>query len=203
MIGIINLGIGNIVSVKNMLAKIGYKSFVAEIGTDLKKCEKIILPGVGSFDHAVDSLNLNKFLPLLNDLVLKEKLPILGICLGMQLMTNRSEEGKLKGLGWIEGEVVKFRSNNIDGYKVPHMGWNYVKIIKNILMNNDEKFKNRFYFVHSYHVSLSEENYCIAKTNYGNSFTSAFNKENIYGVQFHPEKSHNYGMKLLKKFCEI
>jgi imidazole glycerol-phosphate synthase subunit HisH len=205
MIVIVNLGIGNIISVKNMLYKIGFDSTTANNGEELSEASKIIMPGVGSFDSAMKNIDNLGFRKILNEKVLDEKVPILGICLGMQIMTRKSEEGNLNGLSWIDGEAKKFDFTATEkSLKSPHMGWNYVQVIKKSPLFPTTDNEQRFYFVHSYFVELNTEEQIIStNTYYGRQFISSFCKENIYGVQFHPEKSHKYGFTVLENFCGL
>ena len=199
MIVIIDYGMGNLGSLVNMFKKLGYKSTITNDLKIISLAKKIILPGVGSFDVAMKRLkNKPGLIDLLGELVLKKGIPILGVCLGMQILTNFSEEGNHKGLGWIPAETLKFKSHS--KYKVPHMGWNYINSLKKdkILKGIDMDFK--YYFVHSYYVKVLDECYSLAKTDYTIKFDSIIKRKNIYGVQFHPEKSHKFGMKLLKNF---
>ena len=199
-IQIIDCGLGNIGSVKNIIKKAGYIPRLVTHPDQLHPGEKIILPGVGAFDGMMSTLENRGFIPLLNQLVLDHKEKILGVCLGMQVMTNSSEEGKEKGLGWIQAECKKFIPETSE--KIPHMGWNYTKTKKkNPLMKNLETAK--FYFVHSYYVKCHEKENTLCETFYIDNFTSAFNRDNIFGVQFHPEKSHRFGLQLIKNFCAI
>ncbi len=204
-IGILNFGIGNVTSIQNMLKKVGYESQLISNPTRLNDFDKVILPGVGSFDYAMSLLNLNSWLDELNKFVLIDEKPILGICLGMQLMCKSSEEGKLPGLSWIDAHLKKFSTSSNFQFKVPHMGWNNVKL----KAGNSDLFKeleenNRFYFVHSYYVESHEKAYVSSITNYNEiDFVSSFQNENIFGVQFHPEKSHKFGLKLLDNFTKI
>ncbi len=197
MITIIDLG-GNVGSIFNMLKKVNVKSRITSDICDIETAERIILPGVGSFDNSMNKLHSKKLKDILSKKALIDKIPILGICLGMQLFTKGSEEGILPGLCWIDAETIKFKTN----LRVPHMGWN-------TLTHKDEPiFKNmpkgeRFYFIHSYHVVCNDTSNVIAITNYGYDFASAIQKDNIIGVQFHPEKSHKFGMTLLKNFSEM
>jgi len=202
MIYIIDYDSGNVGSVYNMLKKIGAETQVIEKTNVNKFPKKLILPGVGSFDNGINNLESFGWVDFLNNLVLKKNIKILGICLGMQMMTKSSEEGKKNGLGWIDGSVKKFyfKDNLI---KIPHMGWNSVITKQNSKLFIDLMKNPRFYHVHSYYVRLNNIDYEIAKTNYHFEFTSAFQKDNIYGVQFHPEKSHKYGMQLLRNFSKI
>jgi glutamine amidotransferase len=202
MITIVDCGMGNLGSIQNMLKKIDHKSVITGKISDIEKAEKIILPGVGAFDNGMKNLKKMKLISVLNQKVLKEKTPVLGICLGMQLMTLKSEEGKLPGLGWIEAETIRFNFNGDKNLKIPHMGWNNVKVMKNNGLSKDIHNNDRFYFVHSYFVKLKNSQDQLFETEYGSLFTSSFSKGNIFGVQFHPEKSHKYGMQLLKNFAE-
>ena len=204
MIEIINLGIGNVLSVKNMIKRIGYESKIVNHGEEIGSPDKIILPGIGAFDAAMRNIDNLGFRDVLNKKVLIQQIPILGICLGMQIMTEKSEEGTLKGLCWLKGETKKFDfSRQTNALKIPHMGWNYINVINNGDLFPDVITQQKYYFVHSYYVKLYSNNQIITTTEYGIEFTSSFSLNNIYGVQFHPEKSHKYGMTLLKNFCEI
>jgi len=203
MIVIINYGMGNVGSILNMVKKFTKDVIISAEPEKIKEAEKLILPGVGSFDTGMKNLQELDIIDLLNKRVLEEKIPVLGICLGMQLLTKRSEEGSLSGLKWIEGETIKFRfGENINNLKVPHMGWNYVKKVGDSKLLENMYEESRFYFVHSYYVKCEDESNVLLKTKYGVEFTSALQKENIYGVQFHPEKSHKYGLQLIKNFTE-
>lgn len=201
MIVIIDYGIGNLKSIYNMFKKIGIESMISSDIEDIKQADKYLLPGVGSFDHGISSLKNAPFFKDLEYEVLENKKPILGICLGMQLLTNSSEEGKEKGLGWIDAETKKFNLKD-ESLSIPHMGWNksYPKELNNIFKDLED---NRFYFVHSYHVVCRNEKNILATANYGEKFTCSIFSDNIFGVQFHPEKSHKFGMQLFKNFGEI
>ena len=205
MIAIINYGMGNLGSVLNMLRRLG--NYEAIITSDLKKiesAEKLILPGVGSFKRAMDNLEQGGFLPILEKKVLQNKTPIMGICLGMQLLFNKSEEGDCNGLGWIKGDVVRFNFNEENGkLNVPHMGWNIVKIKKESGLVNNMFPENKFYFVHSYYAVCGDLNDVLMTTNYGHEFVSAVERDNIFGFQFHPEKSHRYGLNLFNNFLHL
>jgi glutamine amidotransferase len=201
MIVVIDYGLGNLGSIRNMLKKIGAEGIVSSSVSDIEKAEKLILPGVGNFDQGMRNLEASGFLPVLEDRVIQEKTPILGICLGMQLFARKSEEGESTGLGWIDAEVVRFKFDDKErNLKIPHMGWNLVKINQRDALFEKMNLEARFYFVHSYHVVCKNENDILAKTVHGYEFPSAIKKENIYGVQFHPEKSHKFGMKLLDNY---
>jgi imidazole glycerol-phosphate synthase subunit HisH len=200
-VGVIDYGVGNIGSICNIIHSIGYQSTSVKDPCDIGNYSHIILPGVGSFDNAMLTLTQGGWVDKL-ELFIDSGKPILGICLGMQLMTNLSDEGDLSGLGWIKGTVKSFNSAILDDSRVPHMGWNTVELKKKILAfgNSDEY---RYYFVHSYFVACYEKSDILAQTNYGGvSFVSAFQRENILGVQFHPEKSHKFGKDFFKFFLE-
>ncbi len=203
MLVIVDYGIGNLASVLNMFKKVGVKEVC--ISNDLNvisKASKIILPGVGSFDVGMENLEKSNFISVLNQKALVEKIPVLGICLGMQLLTKRSEEGIKKGLGWIDAETIKFNLNPDLKLKVPHMGWNYIKVQQpNLLV--DMSSKNRFYFVHSYYVKCMDEKQSLATSCFGTDFTCMVNKDNVFGTQFHPEKSLKFGMTLLANFAKL
>lgn len=195
---IVDFGMGNLGSIKNMFNAIGMEALVTRDVEKIKKAQKIILPGVGSFDQGIINLHTMKLFSVLKDLIKNKRIPTLGICLGMQLLTEKSEEGKLKGFGLIKAETRKFSLSK--GLKVPHMGWNNIKILKKHPLIDGLDSNARFYFVHSYHVVLKDKKDGLMTTNYGEDFISAFAKGNIMGVQFHPEKSHRFGMELLKNF---
>ncbi|MEO6902166.1 MAG: imidazole glycerol phosphate synthase subunit HisH [Bacteroidia bacterium] len=203
MIVIVDYGIGNLASVLNMFKKIGSKNVVISGNKEtIANASKLLLPGVGAFDAGMNNLEKSGLIPLLNKKALEEKVPVLGICLGMQLLTKRSDEGVKPGLSWIDGETVKFNFDPELKLKIPHIGWNYINVQKpNPLI--DLESKNRFYFVHSYYVKCHDKNQSIATSNFGIDFTCMVNKENIFGVQFHPEKSLKFGMKLLENFSKL
>ena len=203
MIVIVDYGIGNLASVLNMFKKIGATNVcISKDYALIEKATKLILPGVGAFDAGMDTLEKSGLIPLLNKKVIEDKIPLLGICLGMQLLTKKSEEGVKPGLGWIDAETVKFNLDPALKLKVPHMGWNYIKIQKeNPLI--DSKSKSRFYFVHSYYVKCKDESQSIATSHFGIDFTCMIKKDNIYGAQFHPEKSLKFGMQVLENFAKL
>ena len=202
MIAIVDYGVGNLGSILNMFRKIGIEAVVTADPSGIEKAEKLILPGVGAFDTAMKNIRDLKLLDVLNQKVIVDKTPVIGLCLGMQILTESSEEGKMPGLGWIKGKTIRFRfEESRNDLKIPHMGWNTVEI-KNPSPLVEELDKNsRFYFVHSYHIDCKDKEDVTAVTNYGYDFHSVVKKENIYGIQFHPEKSHKFGMKLLENFA--
>tara|TARA_B100000780_G_C20934985_1_gene372777 strand:- start:88 stop:696 length:609 start_codon:yes stop_codon:yes gene_type:complete len=202
MITIVDYGMGNLGSVFNMFKKIGAASKITSDLEEIKSATKLLLPGVGSFDKAMQRINDSGIKKVLDYKVLTEQTPILGICLGMQLLTNGSEEGKEKGLAYIKSNTKKFSFQD-KKLKVPHMGWNLVKKATPSLLTQDIEEESRFYFVHTYYVEVMHQKNSILKTNYGLEFDSAIQHKNVYGTQFHPEKSHKFGMKILKNFSEI
>jgi imidazole glycerol-phosphate synthase subunit HisH len=201
MIVVVDYGMGNLGSIENMLKKIGVQPIVSDDPEIIASASKLILPGVGSFDKAMERINSSNLLQVLDQHALVEKKPILGICLGMQLLTRKSEEGKLPGLGWIEADTLRFPVMN--QLKIPHMGWNEVKLNYDSPLTNNLPLKSKFYFVHSYRVKVDYENLSILKCQYGIEFDAAIQHENIFGAQFHPEKSHRYGMQFLRNFIEL
>ena len=200
MITIVNYDMGNLGSIQNMLKKIGVKSIVTSTSDEILAAEKLLLPGVGNFKRAMENLENYGLIDALNQKVLVEKTSILGICLGMQLMTSYSEEGDCAGLGWIDAQTLRFPSYELTGLKVPHMGWNEVAF-PNAHFLADGLVDPRFYFVHTYRVRCESLENVLCTTTYGETFHSGIFKDNIMGVQFHPEKSHAFGMRLLENFC--
>ncbi len=201
MTAIIDYGMGNIGSISNMLKKIGEPSIITSDMATIEISDRIILPGVGAFDHAIKNLHdLDLFSPLKN-LVLEKEKPILGICLGMQLLTNGSDEGSLNGLSFIDGYAHKFSSSD-KNFKIPHMGWNSLSLKKESSLFKDPSIEHRFYFVHSYAIQCAISTDILSTTYYGSNFVSSFENKNIIGVQFHPEKSHRFGINFLKNFVE-
>ena len=201
MIAIIDYGMGNLGSIRNMLARVGQDAVITSEPGPILRAGKLILPGVGSFDAAMESLAARGLVPLLESCVLDRKVPLLGICLGMQILSRGSEEGRLPGLGWIDADTVRFRPEG-SGLRVPHMGWNEVQVRGPGGILAGYEGDPRFYFVHSYHVRCDHPEEVLATTRYGIEFHSALQKGNIVGTQFHPEKSHRFGMRLLKNFAE-
>jgi imidazole glycerol-phosphate synthase subunit HisH len=203
MITIVNYGLGNLGSIFNMLKKIGAKSVIVSDLDEIAKAEKIILPGVGHFDRAMERINNKGLKEILDIKAKKEKIPILGICLGMHLLTRSSEEGILPGLCWIPAETVRFHFAKDSPMKIPHMGWNNVHISTISPLTSRFNGNYRFYFVHSYYVRVDDQHHSILKAKHGIEFDAAIQEDNIYGVQFHPEKSHKYGMRLLENFANL
>jgi glutamine amidotransferase len=203
MITIIDYKTGNLGSIQNILKKIGQKSIVTSNPKDIEKAEKLILPGVGAFDTGMRNLSELNLIGVLNEKVISEKIPVLGICLGMQLLSINSDEGILPGLGWINAKTTGFDFIDSDVYKKPHMGWNFVHLEKESRLFSEMYENARFYFVHSYYFKSLNPKDILCTTEYEIKFTSVVEKENILGVQFHPEKSHKFGMKLLKNFVEL
>lgn len=200
---IVNTGVGNIGAISNMLKRIGQPCLLTDCPDDLLGAKALILPGVGHFDTAVSHLHKTGLFAALSHQVLENKTPILGICLGMQLFASCSEEGEKEGLNFIPGKVERFCFKEEESrYKIPHMGWNFVRVSKtnSLLCAFDDD--PRFYFVHSYHYRCYDEGHVLSKTNYGVEFISAIQKGHIFGVQFHPEKSHRFGLKLFQRFTE-
>lgn len=201
MVTVIDYGMGNLGSIANMIKKMGGESVITSDKEVIAKAKKIVLPGVGAFDNAMKNIATLGIQELLNKKVLEEKIPMLGVCLGMQLLTKGSEEGILPGFGWIDAETKKFQLDA--SYKIPHMGWNRIKVQQpNVLIQDDDP-DTRFYFVHSYYVKCHRQEDILATTTYGHEFTSAVHRDNIWGAQFHPEKSHKFGMRLFKNFLAL
>jgi len=203
-VGVIDYGIGNIGSVVNMIRHIGANVDVITEPNKLNYVDKLILPGVGSFDRGITELRERGFIEPLHECVFQRNIQLLGICLGMQLLMKSSEEGNLQGLGWVEGDTKKFNFEGIEKpHRLPHMGWNIVKPTHYGSLFKDRNMEYRFYFVHSYHVMCDEKKDILASAHYGYDFVCALEHNNIFGVQFHPEKSHKFGMELLNNYLEL
>lgn len=201
MVSILDYGMGNTGSIQNMLKKIGINSALVASADDIKNSIALIIPGVGHFDSAMKRIRDNNLIGALNEASQIRKIPILGICLGMQLMTRGSEEGSAEGLGWIQAETRKMIANT-NALKVPHMGWNLINLQKqHPAFENDGLEEHRFYFVHSYAVYCDNQEDILSITSYGNEFVSAFSFENLTGVQFHPEKSHKFGNAFFRNYA--
>ncbi len=203
MITIIDYGMGNLGSVKNMFKRIGVESVVSSDISEISRADKILLPGVGAFDAAMRKIKESGFINILNEKALIQQIPIMGICLGMQLLTNKSEEGSLQGLGWIDAETVKFHFDKDSSNKIPHMGWNVINRKKDSVLTKNLPIDSRFYFVHSYYVKCNDQNDIVCTTPYGHDFTSILQRGNIFGAQFHPEKSLKFGMEILSNFSKV
>lgn len=204
MITIIDYGVGNIRAFVNVYKQLNIPVKIAKNERDLEDATRLILPGVGAFDHAMGKLLNSGMLDRINELVLKQEVPVMGICVGMQMLASSSEEGCQPGLDWIKGVVKRFDTSKLrQTTQLPHMGWNNV-----VSMNDNKLFDNlsseaKFYFLHSYYFGCDKIETAIASTDYGGQFICAVNHKNIYGVQFHPEKSHHYGAQLLKNFSTV
>lgn len=202
MITIVDYGIGNVGSLMNMFKRIGVQATIESDPTHILAAKKLVLPGVGSFDAAMKCINsITGLRETLDQKVLVDHTPVLGICLGMQLLTSSSEEGKFPGLAWIPGITSRFPRQ--EGLKVPHMGWNVALPIAASRLTTQVGAQPRYYFVHSYCVHVDDPSHSIMKTHHGIEFDSAIGYNNIYGVQFHPEKSHRFGMQLLRNFSQL
>lgn len=199
---VVDTGLGNVGSICNMLKYVGFDAYRSSNAEDISKAKKIILPGVGAFDAGMRSLHEAGIVQPLKDVANSASVPILGICLGMHLLFDSSEEGIEEGLGLIPG-VVKLFTPSDQNIKVPHMGWNYVSVAQPSRLLTENVIGSRYYFVHSYYASCKDHYNAVGITNHGIDFHSAVEKQNVYGVQFHPEKSHRFGMSLLRKFAEL
>ena len=202
MVTIVDYGMGNLGSIQNMFKRIKVASEVTGDKEKIASAKKILLPGVGAFDAAMEKINETGLREILDYKAKEEKIPVLGICLGMQLLTRSSEEGVLPGLGWLDAQTIKFNLQDTS-LKVPHMGWNLVHPVRDSQLIAELPEEPRFYFVHSFHVQCSNSEHILTTTNYGKPFHSIVQHENIFGAQFHPEKSHKYGMKLLHNFARL
>ena len=203
MITIVDYGMGNLGSILNMLKYIKAESTLTSDPGELAQAQKIVLPGVGAFDTAMKRIHELDLFGILNHKALEQRVPLLGICLGMQLMTRNSEEGDMDGFSWIPAETVRFCALGDGNLKIPHMGWNHVKTATPSKLTEGFESDCKFYFLHSYYVKVDRAENCILKACYGIEFDAAIKRDNLYGVQFHPEKSHKYGMKLLQNFANI
>ncbi len=202
MVIVVDFGLGNIASVVNMIGKAGGIAIISTKREDILAASRIILPGVGAFDHGIEQLHALNLFSAIQEKASKNT-PLLGICLGMQLLGNRSGEGRLNGLGLIDAEFKRFSFENKRMYRVPHVGWNDVLVekVSPLLPKNGGEL--RFYFTHSYHAVCKNDEDILTTTEYGYRFTSAYCRKNVFGVQFHPEKSHRFGMALFQKFLEL
>jgi imidazole glycerol-phosphate synthase subunit HisH len=203
MISIVDYGLGNIQAFLNVYKRLNIEAMRVTTGHQLDGATKIILPGVGAFDHAMERLEVSGMRSVLNDLVLAQQVPILGVCVGMQMLAHTSDEGDREGLGWVPGRVRRFESEGDMPIRLPHMGWNDASPTSpNALFTGLEPCP-RFYFLHSYYFECERDADVAAVSSYGRDFSSAVNLGNVYGVQFHPEKSHHFGTRLLQNFAEL
>lgn len=202
MIYIVEYGAGNLGSIENMIQYVGGDAIITSDPDELSKAEKLILPGVGHYDFGMSKLHESGLIPTLNKKVLEDGVPILGICLGAQMMCRGSEEGSSPGLGWFQADVIKFDGAKHQ-MKVPHMGWNFVKPKKDTALSDLSVQDQRFYFVHSYYMKSENPDDVMYTSTYGDEFASALAKDNFYACQFHPEKSHKYGIEFFKKFLAL
>ena len=202
MIVIVDYACGNIASVLNMIRKAGGNAIVSDSNEVIGQATKLILPGVGAYDHGMSHLHA-KQLPAILQARAAAGVPLLGICLGMQLLAQGSEEGKMPGLGLIAARFKRFAFAADSAMRVPHVGWNTVQIQKSNSLIPDNQEENRYYFVHSYYAACADESDILATTEYGHRFPSAYSKKNVYGVQFHPEKSHRFGLSLIQQFLKV
>ena len=204
MIAIIDYGLGNVKAFANVYKKLNIPAVIAKQAEDLKNADKVILPGVGAFDYAMQRLEGSGMRQLLDEIVLRRHVPVLGVCVGMQMLACSSEEGRLPGLGWMDAEVRRFDPAILkQSMPVPHMGWNSIKPIKPSGLLQGLDSDARFYFLHSYYFHSRKSENIIAVTDYGGEFVCAANSGNVFGVQFHPEKSHKWGIKLLENFAKL
>jgi glutamine amidotransferase len=204
MITIIDYGSGNIRAIANIYEKLNVPYIIAKSPDDVIGAKKIFLPGVGAFDETISKLDEIGFRTVLDKEVLENKIPIIGICVGMQILAETSEEGVLKGLGYIKGHVKKFDITRLENKpKLPHLGWNSVEINRKTPLFDNVDPQKGFYFLHTYYFDCSNNNDILSTTHYGNSFSSAINDNNIFGFQFHPEKSHSNGINLLHNFAKL
>lgn len=203
MIAIVDYDVGNVASVLNMLRKVGAKAEITRDPEVLRNADKLVLPGVGAFDDAMANLHRLDLFGILNDLVLDKKKPVLGVCLGAQLVARASEEGKSEGFGWIDAQIVRFKSAPETPLRVPHMGWNIVRPTRDgIGIFQDVPEPMRFYFVHSYHMVPASPELALGETEYGYKFVSVMGRANILAMQYHPEKSHKFGLQIYRNFSE-
>ena len=200
---IIDYGMGNLRSVQKKFQRVGANPIITSNLDEIAQAKKLILPGIGHFANGVNNLKESGIWEILNEKVLEQKTPILGICLGMQLMAKYSEEGNIDGLGWFDATIAKFRIENKLKYKVPHMGWNDAVLNKESFLFKDLPKESLYYFVHSYHIKCNNPEDILTTTQYEYSFTSSIQRDNIYGTQFHPEKSHEWGEIIYKNFVNI
>jgi len=204
MITIINYGLGNVQAFANLYKRLNIPAAIASSAAGLEGATKLILPGVGAFDHAMELFDGSGMRETVDELVLKQRKPVLGVCVGMQILARGSDEGKLAGLGWVDGQVRRFDEKKLpQPARLPHMGWNDVVPKHGAGLFAGLEQDARFYFLHSYYFDCASSDHVLATSEYGSAFGCAVHSDNIYGVQFHPEKSHAYGVRLLKNFAEL
>jgi len=204
LITLVDYGLGNLKAFQNIYKSLNVPVTVASTAAELHSATKLILPGVGAFDWAMSKLNESGMRESLDKLVLENAVPVLGICVGMQMLANQSEEGELDGLGWLDADVIKFKQvDGLAGVSLPQMGWNTLSVQRESLLFANLPDEAEFYFLHSYYFSPKDRNDALSISHYGNEFVSAVNSRNIYGTQFHPEKSHSWGVQLLKNFAKL
>lgn len=204
MITIVDYGLGNILAFTNVYKRLGIPVAIAKDASDLTGATKLILPGVGAFDHAMELLLQSGMRDALDEMVMSRGVPVLGVCVGMQILAATSEEGHLPGLGWVPGKVRAFRANEQSAsLPLPHMGWNDVRPHGASALFAGLESDTRFYFLHSYYFQCAHDENILAETEYGTNFSCAVQMKNVFGVQFHPEKSHHFGAQLLKNFAEL
>jgi glutamine amidotransferase len=201
VIAIVDYGMGNLGSIHNMLRRLGVPAEITGEPEAIERADKILLPGVGAFDSAMQRINTGGLRDVLDRKALEERVPVMGICLGMQLLTRASEEGRLPGLGWIAATTHRFPP--LPGLKVPHMGWNAVTRVRDNPLIAGLAAESRYYFVHSYYVQTDDARDAVLRTDYGLTFDAVIAHDNLYGAQFHPEKSHRYGMGFLSNFARL
>jgi glutamine amidotransferase len=200
---VVDYGMGNLGSIVNMLRKVGADAEIGGSPEIIRRASKLILPGVGAFDTGMRAIAARGLREALDAKALDERVPVLGICLGAQLLTRSSEEGVLPGLGWIPAHTTRFVFPSGSNYKVPHMGWNDAVASRPSPLTDQLPAESRYYFVHSFYIRTDDEADSLLKTSYGVEFDSGIHRGNIYGVQFHPEKSHKFGMNLLRSFSKL
>lgn len=204
MIAIIDYGLGNVRAIANVYKQLLMPAAIVSAPDGLREADRLILPGVGSFDKAIELLEMSGMRDTLDELVLKRQVPVLGICVGMQVLARSSEEGILPGLGWLDAEVKRFNFSSSDHQMpIPHMGWNNIRPMRRDPLMEQLDEGARFYFLHSYYMRCDSAENALAVTEYGSEFTCAVNHLNVYGVQFHPEKSHGFGIQLLSNFGKL
>ena len=203
MIAIINYGLGNLTSIQNMFRRLGVDCMITDNPDNIRNASKLLLPGVGHFKKGMANLHDSGLGELLNREVKENGKPILGICLGAQLMTKHSEEGDVDGLGWVDAVTVRFDKDKLNNLPVPHMGWSDIKLTNKCELWENLPTDPRFYFVHAYHFSFEMPEEIVATSTYEYEFACAFKKDNVFGAQFHPEKSHKFGMRVLENFSKM